>query len=295
MTQRPLDTKLSVESLRVSTDFTFMLSNENEEEVEEETEKKEEKEGAREEEESKLNPNGPAKDIKKPAKAGWIQSSHGLKKKFETNWLILKKNYLLQYKAQTAPRPLTVFDLSSGDMVARKMVLDEKQKKTKEYISCFEVVDKKKKDTWIFKCENDNHLKDWMEKLELASKLTPEKMSTGYFGRELSQIVPEGKQLPNLVEQCTRYIDQKALDHVGIFRLSGSAVKIEEYKNSFDRGERPDLMKEQDPHAIAGLLKLYFRNLPEPLLTFDLYEQFIAAQCNQLSPSTFLSNMFFHF
>ena len=32
-----------------------------------------------------------------------------------------------------------------------------------------------------------------------------------------------------------------------------------------------------DPHLIAGLLKKYFIDLPEPLLTFDLYDQFIEA------------------
>ena len=36
-----------------------------------------------------------------------------------------------------------------------------------------------------------------------------------------------------------------------------------------------DLTKCNDPHTVAGLLKLYFRELPEPLLTFDLYDDFI--------------------
>jgi hypothetical protein len=43
-------------------------------------------------------------------------------------------------------------------------------------------------------------------------------------------------------------------------------------------GEKVDLSKESDPHAISGLLKLYFRMLPEPILTFSLYERFLLAQ-----------------
>lgn len=40
-------------------------------------------------------------------------------------------------------------------------------------------------------------------------------------------------------------------------------------------GKEPDLSKCTDPHTVAGLLRLYFRELPEPLLTFDLYDSFI--------------------
>lgn len=39
---------------------------------------------------------------------------------------------------------------------------------------------------------------------------------------------------------------------------------------------KPDLSSEP-PHDVAGLLKLYFRELPEPLLTFEMYEPFLAA------------------
>lgn len=45
----------------------------------------------------------------------------------------------------------------------------------------------------------------------------------------------------------------------------------------FSLGEDVDLSTEQDPHTVTGLLKYYFRELPEPLMTFALYEQFIAA------------------
>lgn len=70
-----------------------------------------------------------------------------------------------------------------------------------------------------------------------------------------------------------------ALDVVGIFRLSGSSVRIDEYQQAFDKGVQVDLSTENDPHCVSGLLKSYFRELPEPILTFGLYDRFIAAQC----------------
>eukprot|EP01094_Clydonella_sp_ATCC50884_P000560 TRINITY_DN10436_c0_g1_i1.p1 TRINITY_DN10436_c0_g1~~TRINITY_DN10436_c0_g1_i1.p1 ORF type:complete len:478 (+),score=125.25 TRINITY_DN10436_c0_g1_i1:118-1551(+) len=61
---------------------------------------------------------------------------------------------------------------------------------------------------------------------------------------------------------------------MGIFRKSGSALAIQELKKRFDKGENVDLTAVDDPHAVAGLLKLFFREMPEPLLPFDAYEEF---------------------
>ncbi len=41
-----------------------------------------------------------------------------------------------------------------------------------------------------------------------------------------------------------------------------------------------DLEKHADPHTVAGLLKLYFRDTPEPLLTEEGYEDWISAAGN---------------
>jgi hypothetical protein len=76
-------------------------------------------------------------------------------------------------------------------------------------------------------------------------------------------------------------IDAKALDTEGIFRLSGSQVQIDKYRDQFNQGAKVDLTPEIDHHTVSGLLKLFFREMPEPLLTFDLYESFIAAQAER--------------
>jgi hypothetical protein len=55
------------------------------------------------------------------------------------------------------------------------------------------------------------------------------------FGVELSSLIKPG-EIPDIVSQSVKYIDQKALDVVGIFRLSGSSIRIDEYKQAFDKG-----------------------------------------------------------
>ncbi len=48
----------------------------------------------------------------------------------------------------------------------------------------------------------------------------------------------------------------------GLFRIPGSQVQIEEFKEAFDSGQDVDLSKCKDPNTIAGLLKLFLREQP---------------------------------
>eukprot|EP01086_Lenisia_limosa_P009763 TRINITY_DN33391_c0_g1_i1.p1 TRINITY_DN33391_c0_g1~~TRINITY_DN33391_c0_g1_i1.p1 ORF type:complete len:607 (+),score=158.15 TRINITY_DN33391_c0_g1_i1:80-1900(+) len=70
--------------------------------------------------------------------------------------------------------------------------------------------------------------------------------------------------------------ERKAEEVTGIFRVSGSAAEIQSLRLDFNRGATPDMSK-TDIHVVSGLLKLYFRELSEPLLTFARYKEFIAA------------------
>jgi Rho GTPase-activating protein 10 len=61
------------------------------------------------------------------------------------------------------------------------------------------------------------------------------------------------------------------MDVEGIFRKSGGMISVQKYRDLYDNGEDPDLNECVDPHTVSGLLKLYLRSLPEPLITYDLY------------------------
>eukprot|EP01097_Dermamoeba_algensis_P004677 TRINITY_DN3017_c0_g2_i1.p1 TRINITY_DN3017_c0_g2~~TRINITY_DN3017_c0_g2_i1.p1 ORF type:complete len:666 (-),score=109.39 TRINITY_DN3017_c0_g2_i1:101-2098(-) len=62
----------------------------------------------------------------------------------------------------------------------------------------------------------------------------------------------------------------------GIFRLSGLAGKIAQLKESVDKGEEFKLSRDADVHCVSGLCKLYIRELPSPLLTLELYKEFVS-------------------
>ncbi|MGH0162969.1 UNVERIFIED_CONTAM: hypothetical protein FKN15_044199 [Acipenser sinensis] len=76
-----------------------------------------------------------------------------------------------------------------------------------------------------------------------------------------------GQAIPLVVESCVRYINLYGLQQQGIFRVPGSQVEVNDIKNSFERGEDPltDDHNDHDINSVAGVLKLYFRGLENPL------------------------------
>ncbi|KAJ7375425.1 N-chimaerin [Desmophyllum pertusum] len=99
------------------------------------------------------------------------------------------------------------------------------------------------------------------------------------FGVDLTTLVKlHNTKRPFLVEACIKEVEKRGLDSEGIYRISGFADDVEALKNSFDKdGESVNLTVYDDINIISGALKLYFRMLPIPVITFELYNKFIDA------------------
>jgi RalA-binding protein 1 len=87
-------------------------------------------------------------------------------------------------------------------------------------------------------------------------------------------------ELPSVVYRCIEYLDAKnAAGEEGIFRLSGSNVVIKQLRERFNVEGDVNLITDDqyyDIHAVASLLKLYFRELPTTILTRELHLEFVA-------------------
>uniref|UniRef100_A0A8C0F5J9 Rho-GAP domain-containing protein n=1 Tax=Bubo bubo TaxID=30461 RepID=A0A8C0F5J9_BUBBB len=68
--------------------------------------------------------------------------------------------------------------------------------------------------------------------------------------------------VPFLVTQMVEYLEVFGLEHVGIFRISGSVNKIKELKQKYNQGEQVDLVNDGDVDSVASLLKLFLKELP---------------------------------
>ena len=101
------------------------------------------------------------------------------------------------------------------------------------------------------------------------------------FGRPLiEQVAAEGHEVPLVVEKCIAAVEAMGMDYEGIYRKSGGTSQLRVITQLFERGQPFDLEdadRFNDVSAITSVLKNYFRELPEPLLTFELHEQFIEA------------------
>ncbi|KAJ4926540.1 hypothetical protein JOQ06_008713 [Pogonophryne albipinna] len=112
---------------------------------------------------------------------------------------------------------------------------------------------------------------------EFSLQRMPSRKPMGVFGVKISTVTKrERSKVPYIVRQCLEEIERRGMEEVGIYRVSGVATDIQALKTAFDTNHKDVsvMMSEMDVNAIAGTLKLYFRELPEPLFTDDLYPNF---------------------
>lgn len=82
--------------------------------------------------------------------------------------------------------------------------------------------------------------------------------------------------IPPIVRKCVDSLSiTGVIDTEGIFRRSGNYAQIIALKQKVNAGADDVDFKETDTHVVAGLLKSFLRELSEPLLTYELYEEII--------------------
>ncbi|XP_035502347.2 rho GTPase-activating protein 4 isoform X2 [Scophthalmus maximus] len=96
-----------------------------------------------------------------------------------------------------------------------------------------------------------------------------------FSGDMLSFLQASGQQIPIVVESCIRFINLNGLHHEGIFRVPGSQMEVNNLRDAFERGEDPLAEQRYDLDSVAGVLKLYFRVLENPLFPIDSTDQLL--------------------
>ncbi|XP_053166295.1 rho GTPase-activating protein 6 isoform X2 [Hemicordylus capensis] len=86
---------------------------------------------------------------------------------------------------------------------------------------------------------------------------------------------PIYRQVPRLVDSCCQHLEKHGLQTVGIFRVGSSKKRVRQLREEFDRGVDVILDEEHSIHDVAALLKEFLRDMPDPLLTRELYTPFI--------------------
>ncbi|XP_056007959.1 rho GTPase-activating protein 15-like isoform X33 [Ostrea edulis] len=110
------------------------------------------------------------------------------------------------------------------------------------------------------------------------------------FGAHLKLLCEREKgKIPKFVQKCVVAIEKKGLEHDGMYRISGNLAQIQKLRCQVDQDAELNIINEiqkdhynlddecWDVHVLTGSLKLFFRELKEPLFTFGVFDRFIPA------------------
>ncbi|XP_007897078.2 unconventional myosin-IXb isoform X2 [Callorhinchus milii] len=98
-----------------------------------------------------------------------------------------------------------------------------------------------------------------------------------HFGVSVCDLTNEQQLVPLLMEILLEYVEMHGLYTEGIYRKSGAANKMKELRQKLEADPTSVILENYHIHAITGLLKQWLRELPEPLMTYALYSDFLRA------------------
>jgi active breakpoint cluster region-related protein len=108
----------------------------------------------------------------------------------------------------------------------------------------------------------------------------PTSKPSGLFGTPIAMVTKREKRaVPFIITSCIREVERRGIAEVGVYRVSGSAADVARLKKAYETNpyEAEQLLKECDIHSVAGILKLYLRDLPESVFTTAVYNKMFEA------------------
>ncbi|XP_049268342.1 rho GTPase-activating protein Graf isoform X2 [Rhipicephalus sanguineus] len=131
--------------------------------------------------------------------------------------------------------------------------------------------------TYTFQALSEDDCKQWLNAMDGREPTTA---PPGRAARQEGCLLDETGFA--FVRDCIEAIEARGLEDQGLYRIVGVNSKVTKLTQmAFDpkRTENPDFMnsEEWEIKTITSALKNYFRNLPEPLMTFRLHTAFISA------------------
>ncbi|XP_077481621.1 rho GTPase-activating protein 22 isoform X2 [Stigmatopora argus] len=218
-------------------------------------------------------------------KAGWLKKQRSIMKNWQLRWFVLRAEQLDFYKDEDETKPQGCIPLLGCQVNELTANPDEPGR------HLFEIVpggtgEKERTpmshESFLLMANSQTDMDDWVKAIR---RVIWAPFGGGIFGQRLEDTVLYEKKFgprlaPLLVEQCVDFIRERGLDEEGLFRMPGQANLVRDLQEAFDCGDKPLFDSNTDVHTVASLLKLYLRELPEPVIPFCKYEDFLT--CAQL-------------
>ncbi|XP_040033794.2 rho GTPase-activating protein 22 isoform X1 [Gasterosteus aculeatus] len=225
-------------------------------------------------------------DQDKALKAGWLKRQRSIMKNWQLRWFVLRTEALYFYKDQDETKAQGCIPLQGSQVNELPVNQDEPGRHPFEIVPG--VAGEKDRtglshESFLLMANSQSDMEDWVRAIR---RVIWAPLGGGVFGQHLEETMLYEAQcgpqrlVPVLVEQCVCFIREHGLQEEGLFRAPGQANHVRELQDAFDRGEKPVFDSTTDVHTVASLLKLYIRELPEPIIPFSKYTQFLS--CAQL-------------
>lgn len=225
-------------------------------------------------------------DQEKALKAGWLKRQRSIMKNWQLRWFVLRTEALYFYKDQEETKAQGCIPLQGSQVNELPASQDEPGRHLFEIVPG-SVGEKERPgishESYLLMANSQSDMEEWVRAIRRAIWAP---LGGGIFGQHLEETMlyeaqsSVQRQVPVLVEQCVCFIREHGLKEEGLFRAPGQTNHVRELQDSFDRGEKPVFDSTTDVHTVASLLKLYIRELPEPVIPFAKYTQFLS--CAQL-------------
>ncbi|XP_058864677.1 rho GTPase-activating protein 25-like isoform X1 [Acipenser ruthenus] len=216
--------------------------------------------------------------LERPLKTGWLKKQRSIVKNWQMRFFVLKGHYLYYYKDEKDSAYQGSIPLQGSQVNELASNPEEPGKFLFEIIpgSCGDR-ERTSQDSHVLMANSQNEMEEWVKTLR---RMMGVPASGAVFGQSLADTVlyeqKFGQHLvPILVVKCAEFILEHGLSEEGIFRLPGQDNQVKQLRDAFDAGERPSFPSDTDVHTVASLFKLYLRELPEPVVPWSQYEDFL--------------------
>ncbi|XP_066570342.1 rho GTPase-activating protein 25 [Amia ocellicauda] len=211
----------------------------------------------------------------RPLKTGWLKKQRSIVKNWQLRYFVLKGHCLYYYKDEKDTTCQGSIMLQTSQVNELTSNADEPGKFLFEIIpgGCGD----RERDSHVLMANSQNEMEEWVKTIR---RITGAPSSGAVFGKCLADTVQYEQKfgqhlVPILVEKCAEFIREHGLSEEGIFRLPGQDNQVKQFRDAFDAGERPSFPSDTDVHTVASLLKLYLRELPQPVVPWSQYDEFL--------------------
>ncbi|XP_023858774.1 rho GTPase-activating protein 25 [Salvelinus sp. IW2-2015] len=221
------------------------------------------------------SPGSTRRSMERPLKAGWLKKQRSIVKNWQLRYFVLRGSTLTYHKDEKEGTVQGVIQLR----FSKVNELPQNQDDPGKFL--FEIIPRSSGDRerypYVLMANSHSEMEEWVRTLR---RVVGSPSSGAIFGKSLGDTVTHEQRfgshmVPILVQKCAEFIREHGLSEEGIFRLPGQDNTVKQFRDAFNAGERPSFPIDTDVHTVASLLKLYLRELPEPVVPWTQYQDFL--------------------